>query len=150
MNNLRASLHIFLASVFGASAFASIFFSTPVSAQDLNTDIAVDGTNVHIILIPLDYSCQKNAPIQLGRLFCIRVVPQTTDQLWLNDFKVVRFDAVMPEHRHGMVTRAIVKAEAKHEYLIKGVKLHMPGNWEFKLDLMHGKSTAQVAIPMKL
>jgi hypothetical protein len=103
-----------------------------------------------VTLRPYDPECRVESPVALGRMFCLKVVAKTTDAAWLKDFKLEKFDAVMPAHRHGMVTRARIDQVSAGEYLIKGVKLHMPGDWEFKLSLLHGKSTAQVAIPMKL
>lgn len=68
----------------------------------------------------------------------------TLDSSALKDAKVElkSFDAEMPEHRHGMMTKAtkpVLQTEIDKKtkrYLIKGVKLHMPGYW-----LLHLKYT---------
>jgi len=45
------------------------------------------------------------------------------------------FDARMPEHNHGMVTKPVIKKISASEYAVDGVKLHMSGKWvlEFKV-----------------
>lgn len=49
--------------------------------------------------------------------------------------KVKSFDAEMPEHMHGMITKATPPKydNKKKGYIVKGVKLHMPGHWLLKL-----------------
>ena len=46
----------------------------------------------------------------------------------------VKVDASMPEHRHGMMTAPIHKALGEGRYLTEGMKLHMPGSWELRVD----------------
>ena len=39
----------------------------------------------------------------------------------------LKFDARMPQHKHGMVTQAKVVRLESLKYLVQGVRLHMPG-----------------------
>ena len=43
----------------------------------------------------------------------------------------VSLDATMPEHRHGMMTEPVHKEIGEGRYATEGMKLHMPGSWEF-------------------
>ena len=46
----------------------------------------------------------------------------------------VKVDASMPEHRHGMMTAPTYEELGEGRYLTKGMKLHMHGSWEVKVD----------------
>lgn len=61
-------------------------------------------------------------------------------------FKLDSFDARMPEHNHGMVTKPVVKKHADGQYTVDGVKLHMPGKWVLDF-VVSGKS---VKIPLEV
>ncbi len=56
------------------------------------------------------------------------------------DFELQSLDAQMPEHKHGMMTKASKPERLessdkdKRLYLVKGIKLHMPGFWLFQLN----------------
>lgn len=67
--------------------------------------------------------------------------------------KVLSFDAEMPDHDHGMITKATAPQwqKATKEFEVKGVKLHMPGHWLLKVKIeMNGKSSEhQVAYQLK-
>ena len=57
-------------------------------------------------------------------------------------------DARMPEHRHGMNSRARVVEEAPGRYLADGLMFHMPGRWEllFEIDTAGARETLSGAI----
>jgi hypothetical protein len=137
--------------------FANYFFSAFIflicgisSAQDLTTTAVLGAERLEISLQPRDAGCLKIKQISIGAVFCFAMTIKTPNEAWLKELKVQRFDMIMPEHRHGMVTRARVKATKTGEYSIDGVKAHMPGEWKITIDLVQGKSAAQVAIPLKL
>jgi hypothetical protein len=46
----------------------------------------------------------------------------------------VKVNATMPEHRHGMMTAPSHEELGKGQYLTKGMKLHMHGSWEVRVD----------------
>ncbi len=46
-----------------------------------------------------------------------------------------KLDATMPQHRHGMMTEAVHKELGEGRYLSEGLKLHMPGAWEIRVDV---------------
>ena len=137
--------------------FANYFFSAFIflncgtsSAQDLTTTAVLGAERLEISLQPRDAGCLKIKQISVGAVFCFAMTIKTPNEAWLKELTVQRFDMIMPEHRHGMVTRARLRATKTGEYLIDGVKVHMPGEWKITIDLLQGKLATQVAIPLKL
>jgi hypothetical protein len=45
---------------------------------------------------------------------------------------LVGFNAVMPDHGHGMFVKPVIKALGSGKYEIQGVKLHMKGSWQIE------------------
>ena len=60
------------------------------------------------------------------------------------------FDAIMPEHDHGMVTTAAVRKMADGEYDVMGVKLRMAGLWQFYINATAQGQPLKFSIPFKL
>jgi hypothetical protein len=148
LNSWRSQPRHVLASYFFS---ATIFFiSGTLSAQELTIKAALGQETLDISLQPRDADCLKIKQIRVGVVFCFAMTIKSPNEPWLKDLKVKRFDMTMPEHRHGMVTRAQVRVTKTGEYLIDGVKAHMPGEWKITFDLVQGKSATQVAIPLKL
>jgi len=52
--------------------------------------------------------------------------------------ELVRVDATMPEHRHGMNYAPTVTANGDGRYRVDGLLFHMPGNWEVAFDVRSG------------
>jgi hypothetical protein len=81
------------------------------------------------------------APIAVGRHFAIEV------QLCPADAVLVRVDATMPEHRHGMNYRPSVKRLGDGRdgrWRAEGLMFHMPGRWELQLDVQSAGRTEHV------
>ncbi|MGH6816144.1 MAG: hypothetical protein ACREC6_10600 [Hyphomicrobiaceae bacterium] len=53
----------------------------------------------------------------------------------------VAVDAHMPAHRHGMNYRTVTTATAPGRYRSEGFFFHMPGIWEFAIELRAGDKT---------
>jgi hypothetical protein len=124
--------------------------STAVSAQEISKPVELAGKKLTVLLEPREASCLKAKPIAINKLFCFRVTVLGGNEAWLKGLRVSKFDALMPGHHHGMITRPKITAKKSGEYLIEGVKLHMAGDWSVELKLEHGQATTQVAIPLKL
>ena len=90
------------------------------------------------------------ANVPVNQLIQLRVVVTALDHKAINGLQLVKFDAQMPAHRHGMVTKAKISELGSQEYLIEGVKLHMPGMWQLMFDLKASSEVIQVAIPLNL
>jgi hypothetical protein len=58
----------------------------------------------------------------------------------------VRFDAHMPEHRHGMNYRTKVVPLGAGRFESEGWLFHMPGRWEFVFDLGPERLTHSVRV----
>ena len=56
------------------------------------------------------------------------------------------FDARMPEHNHGMVVKPRVHKKTANVFEISGVKLHMPGKWQFEVVVRGTKKSSQSSI----
>lgn len=134
----------------GLGCVVLFFLAQRLFAEEMSSSLEVGGAKYTLTLEPRDASCHKNQQIQLGKIFCMTAVLKPVNDTPVSGLELKSFEAVMPEHRHGMVTRARVKDAKAGEYLIEGLKLHMPGEWRFDLKFVRGKEAAQVAIPLKL
>ena len=56
------------------------------------------------------------------------------------EYELHGFDALMPEHNHGMLTKAVIQKESGSEYAVGGVKLHMPGKWVLEFRVLNKAS----------
>jgi hypothetical protein len=81
-------------------------------------------------------------PITVGRHFALDVRVCPVDAL------LVRADATMPEHRHGMNYKASMKPLGDGLWRVEGMMFHMPGRWALRLDVQtpHGIETLTESI----
>jgi hypothetical protein len=71
------------------------------------------------------------AALAVGRPFVLQV------QLCPADAQLLRVDATMPEHRHGMNYRPSLKPLGDGRWRVEGLLWHMAGRWELRLDVQH-------------
>ncbi len=78
------------------------------------------------------------APIAVGQHFAIelRLCPAETTLL--------RVDASMPEHRHGMNYRSSLQDLGGGRWRAEGLMFHMPGRWALRLEVMAAGRTEQL------
>ncbi|HSQ71473.1 MAG TPA: hypothetical protein VLM87_03550 [Rubrivivax sp.] len=69
------------------------------------------------------------APIAVSRAFALLVT------LCPADARLLRVDATMPEHRHGMNYRPSVQPLGGGAWRVEGLLWHMGGRWELRLDV---------------
>jgi hypothetical protein len=63
----------------------------------------------------------------------------------------VLFDGGMPSHGHGFVTRPRVTQNlGDGEFLVEGVKFHMPGPWMLRITVKSHTGSDQVALPVTI
>ena len=75
--------------------------------------------------------------IQVGEPFSLAF--QVCDkQQALNGITLVKFDATMPAHGHGMNYLPQLQALGQSQYRIDDLLLHMPGVWQFSFDVRYG------------
>ena len=138
-------------SALGFAFFVSLYIVSGYAfGQEMNMSGNIGGHNLDIRLVPNDVTCTQIRVIEVGKLFCARMSITGLNSLQLNELKVEKFDATMPQHRHGMVTRPSIKLVQPGEYLIEGLKMHMAGEWKFTIHLKYRNDRLQVAIPLKL
>ena len=75
----------------------------------------------------------RPAPIAVGRHFSIDVVVCAASNAPAP--ALVRVDAEMPAHRHGMNYRAAIHPLDGDRYAVDGLMFHMPGRWRFLFTL---------------
>ncbi len=109
---------------------AAVFTASPVLAdQVLSLKYANPATEVVIV-----YDKKAETRIPMNKLVALKATVKSNEELSLTSF-----DAVMPEHKHGMLTKAVVKKLPKNAYEISGIKLHMPGRWVILVNLADKK-----------
>ena len=85
------------------------------------------------------------SPITVGRPFALWVTLCPADAVLL------RVDATMPEHRHGMNYRPSLKPLGEGGWRVEGLLWQMSGRWELTLDLQvkgqHHRLRQSVSLP---
>lgn len=57
----------------------------------------------------------------------------------------------MPEHNHGLPTQPrITECAGEGEYLLEGMRFHMPGTWELVVDIEAGPGNDTVILSFEL
>ena len=112
-------------TVCGATAAGAACPSAPAMAQ------VIEGNGVQAVWWP------EPAPIGVARPFAVLV------QLCPVDAELLRVDARMPEHRHGMNYRPSIKALGQGRWRAQGLMWHMSGRWELRLDVQAQSGAAQ-------
>jgi hypothetical protein len=69
------------------------------------------------------------APITVGQPFVLQL------QLCPADAQLLRVDATMPEHRHGMNYKPSLQPLGGGRWRAEGLLWHMAGRWELRLDV---------------
>lgn len=63
----------------------------------------------------------------------------------------VRFDGGMPSHGHGFVTQPrVTRNLGGGEFLVEGVKFHMPGDWVLRITVASRDGSELVTLPLSL
>lgn len=80
---------------------------------------------------PVQVQWRAQPAITVGKPFAldITVCPAAAELL--------RVDASMPEHRHGMNYRPSLAPQGPGRWRAEGLLWHMSGRWELRLDLKH-------------
>lgn len=62
----------------------------------------------------------------------------------------VLVDADMPGHKHGMMTRPVVRPAADGLWRADGMLLHMPGRWEIYVTIVRGGARERTTFPLEV
>lgn len=127
------------------------FWATPAwSANKLSKPWLLQDRKMLIEVRALDRNGKELSAIPVNQMIELNVEVKALDGKPINGLQLSKFDAQMPAHRHGMVTKPKISALPSQQYLIEGVKLHMPGMWQLMFDLKATSEVIQVAIPLNL
>jgi hypothetical protein len=110
----------------GCSIVAAILAAWPVAAQtcaDLAGAAKIESERYRLAYRTRPEKIAVGQHFSMDLAVCPKDGQATPESL--------RVDAFMPEHRHGMNYKAIVKPGDGGRYLAEGFMFHMPGRWEF-------------------
>ena len=83
-------------------------------------------------------------PIQIGQHFEVHgVICPAAGQPMPT---LLRVDADMPAHRHGMNYRASTELQADGRFTSRGLLFHMPGRWRFIFDIGGTRLSHQLSV----
>ena len=105
------------AALLGAAAAHAACPPAPAAAQ------TIQGSGVQAAWWP------EPAPLTVARPFAVLV------QLCPVEAQLLRVEARMPEHRHGMNYRPSIKPLGQGLWRADGLLWHMSGRWELRLDV---------------
>ena len=101
---------------------------------------AADGRLLRQGPVQLAWRAQRDAApaIVVGEHFALEVqaCPVTA--------KLVRVDATMPEHRHGMNYRPEIQSLGGGRWRVDGLMFHMAGRWELVFEVAAGATTTRL------
>jgi hypothetical protein len=94
-----------------------------------------------------DGSVLRQGQLQLAwRTEPAKVVQGEPFVLWLRlcpaDAEVLKVDATMPEHRHGMNYKPTLRALGEGRVRVEGLLWHMSGRWEWRFEVRAGAGAA--------
>lgn len=95
-------------------------------------------------LITMETAEKKPLSLNLHTTLILSVDPQTKNAPPVSDLS---FDARMPEHKHGMVTKPKISKMADGRFRVEGVRLHMAGKWVFHFVLQHPEGKTEISSP---
>lgn len=87
------------------------------------------------------------AAIEVGRFFAVALTLCARNGA--PSPEAVRVDATMPEHRHGMNYRPRVAGEGS-SWRAEGLMFHMPGRWEFLVEIRAGGRTERATLSRRV
>jgi len=120
---------------------ATLVALLPALAQADCPPAAADGRVLRQGSVLLAWRALRAAepPIVVGEHFSLLV------QVCPADVGLVRVDATMPEHRHGMNYRPELQALGGGRWRVEGLMFHMAGRWELVFDLATGAGITRLA-----
>jgi hypothetical protein len=93
--------------------------------------------------------------LQERKLSEVFIEVQATNEDQKKKIKPLSFDADMPQHFHGMMVKPTAPERLdddknKHIYRVRGVKLHMPGEWRITVKVKVGDQERELSMPYQL
>lgn len=116
------------------------FAALPAERTTLPATVDTDGGMFRLTLQP------SSTPVPVNELFELTVnvtllrPAEDTNPLWLG------VEATMPGHGHGMNTQARIEGPQQNRFTIRGLLLHMTGEWEFSFDVAKGRTHEKATV----
>jgi hypothetical protein len=123
-------------------ALALIAACGPSSTADHSLDGMTDGGTFHLVATP----APNPIPLNEAFVYAVEVHPTTGD----TDGISLAFDAVMPDHNHGMNTLPEVSETGPGAFDVEGLLFHMPGDWEIRIDVSREGETERAVFPVQV
>jgi len=130
-------------------ALAAYVAWLPVSAaSNADGSLAVttesDGGTFKLELQPLA------TPVPVNELFELKVMVTLLRELDDPNPLWLRVHTSMPGHGHGMNTRARVEPLGDGRFVVRGLLLHMSGQWDFTFDVAKGRVHEMATVRFEL
>lgn len=112
----------------------------PGTQADHTLDGMTDADGYHLVATPTP----NPIPLNEAFVYDVEVHPIQGDA----DGLALAFDAVMPDHGHGMNTLPEVEATGAGTFRVEGLLFHMPGDWEIHIDVTRDETTERATFPV--
>lgn len=86
------------------------------------------------------------SPLPLNELFELQVDVSLLRELDDPNPFWIGLETTMPGHGHGMNTRARVEQAEGGRFVVRGLLLHMSGEWEFAFDVAKGRTHEKAVV----
>ena len=116
----------------GRCALAAILLAPSIAAAQACSPTLPGAKQVESARYSVGFRTQPEK-IQVGKHFSVELA--ACPKAGARPPESLRVDAQMPEHRHGMNYKAEVTAAPGGRFRAEGLMFHMPGRWEFIIDV---------------
>jgi hypothetical protein len=106
----------------------------------LPTKVKSDGGTFQLVLKP------SVTPIPFNELFELQVDVSLLRKLDDPNPFWIDLETTMPGHGHGMNTRTRIEQLDGGRFVVRGLLLHMSGEWEFKFGVAKGRTHEQAIV----
>lgn len=94
---------------------------------------------------------ESSPSLQERKLSTVFIQVNTEEPELAKKIQLVSFDANMPQHFHGMMVKPsnpeLMKDEKVPTYQVRGVKLHMPGDWNITVKVKIEGKERELTMP---
>lgn len=85
---------------------------------------------------------EKTSRIPMAKHFALEV--QLCNKDGVSAARLLKTDATMPEHRHGMNYRPAITPMGAGRFRVEGMMFHMAGHWELAFEVRTGKELVRL------
>ncbi len=128
----------------------------PAQAQDCGSSFngpsrqVIDADGQRLVFATLPWPVPVGRPFALDIAVCAPMGVSPDAPLGAAAPRLLRLDADMPAHRHGMNYRPGITPLGGGRYRAEGLLFHMPGTWRLRFELDAGTGTGAGAVPRQL